>query len=59
MSIESTLFDGGYTCRFRALSHDDEPLLVHCRWCQRETGASFALNALIEADRVKLAPGRS
>ena len=24
----------------------------HCRWCQRETGASFALNALIEADRV-------
>jgi len=31
------------------------PLFVHCchcRWCQRETGASFALNALIEADRV-------
>lgn len=26
----------------------------HCRWCQRETGASFALNALIEADRVTL-----
>jgi len=24
----------------------------HCRWCQRETGASFSLNALIEADRV-------
>jgi hypothetical protein len=24
----------------------------HCRWCQRESGASFALNALIEADRV-------
>ncbi len=33
------------------------PLIVHCchcRWCQRETGASFALNALIEADRVEL-----
>jgi len=31
------------------------PLIVHCchcRWCQRETGASFALNALIESDRV-------
>jgi hypothetical protein len=31
------------------------PLFVHCchcRWCQRETGASFALNAMIEADRV-------
>ncbi len=25
-----------------------------CRWCQRETGASFALNAMIETDRLKL-----
>jgi len=29
----------------------------HCRWCQRETGASFALNAMIEADRVILLKG--
>ena len=31
------------------------PLVVHCchcRWCQRESGAAFALNAMIEADRV-------
>lgn len=31
------------------------PLFVHCchcRWCQRESGASFALNAMIESDRV-------
>jgi len=31
------------------------PLFVHCchcRWCQRESGASFALNAMIEGDRV-------
>src|SRR2546430_1948544 len=37
------------------------PMLVHCchcRWCQRETGASFALNALIEADRVVLLQGQ-
>jgi hypothetical protein len=36
------------------------PLFVHCchcRWCQRETGASFALNAMIEADRVELLEG--
>ena len=36
------------------------PLFVHCchcRWCQRETGASFALNALIESDRVQLLQG--
>jgi hypothetical protein len=34
---------------------ESTPLFVnccHCRWCQRETGASFALNAMIEADRV-------
>jgi hypothetical protein len=38
----------------------DAPLFVHCchcRWCQRETGASFALNAMIEADRVVLLQG--
>src|SRR5699024_1171225 len=23
-----------------------------CRWCQRETGTAFALNAMIEADQV-------
>ena len=36
---------------------ETRPLIVHCchcRWCQRETGASFALNAMIEADRVTL-----
>jgi hypothetical protein len=36
------------------------PLFVHCchcRWCQRETGAAFALNAMIEADRVALLKG--
>jgi hypothetical protein len=38
-----------------------KPLFVHCchcRWCQRESGASFALNALIEADRVQLLVGK-
>jgi hypothetical protein len=37
-----------------------KPMFVHCchcRWCQREAGASFALNALIEADRVVLLKG--
>ena len=36
------------------------PLFVHCchcRWCQRETGTAFALNAMIEADRVELLTG--
>jgi hypothetical protein len=37
-----------------------KPLFVHCchcRSCQRETGAAFALNAMIEADRVELLAG--
>ncbi len=29
----------------------------HCTWCQRETGSAFALNALIEADRIELLCG--
>ena len=29
----------------------------HCRWCQRETGSAFVLNAIIEADRVELLQG--
>jgi hypothetical protein len=36
------------------------PMIVHCchcRWCQRETGASFALNAMIEASHVELLEG--
>jgi hypothetical protein len=36
------------------------PLVVHCchcLWCQRETGSSFALNAMIEADRVVVLAG--
>lgn len=36
------------------------PLFVHCchcRWCQRETGSAFVLNAMIEAERVELLEG--
>jgi hypothetical protein len=36
------------------------PMFVHCchcTWCQRETGSAFALNALIEADRVRVLQG--
>jgi hypothetical protein len=52
--------EGGCDCgqvRYRMTS---APLFVHCchcRWCQRESGAAFALNAIIEADRVQLLSG--
>lgn len=42
------------TIHYRLL---DRPLFVHvchCRWCQRETGSAFVMNALIEADCVAL-----
>lgn len=47
--------EGGCDCRTVRYRMETAPLFVHCchcRWCQRESGASFALNAMIEADRV-------
>jgi hypothetical protein len=29
----------------------------HCRWCQRQTGTAFALNALIEAPHIEITKG--
>ena len=29
----------------------------HCRWCQRQTGSAFAINALVEADNVEVTAG--
>ncbi len=60
MDSENTGFEGGCTCRFVRYRMTSRPLIVHCchcRWCQRETGSSFALNALIEAERVRLLHG--
>jgi hypothetical protein len=52
--------EGGCDCRRLRYRMASAPMFVHCchcRWCQRETGASFALNAMIEADRVALLSG--
>ena len=57
---EPTVFEGGCDCGQVRYRMSASPLYVHCchcRWCQRETGASFALNAMIEADRVCLLTG--
>lgn len=53
--------EGGCDCRHVRYRMETAPLFVHCchcRWCQRESGASFALNAMIEAERVTLLAGR-
>lgn len=56
MSAEDAFpIEGGCDCKSVRYRMQTAPLFVHCchcRWCQRETGASFALNAMIEADRV-------
>jgi hypothetical protein len=52
--------EGGCACqavRYRLL---DRPLIVHachCTECQRLTGGAFALNALIETDRLETLSG--
>jgi hypothetical protein len=50
-------YEGGCDCRHVRYRMETAPLFVHCchcRWCQRETGSAFALNAMIESDRVTL-----
>jgi hypothetical protein len=52
--------EGGCTCRGVRYRMRAQPLFVHCchcRWCQRETGSAFVLNALIESDLVELVRG--
>ena len=57
---EATTFEGRCSCgevRFRMSS---PPLIVHachCTECQRLSGGAFAINALIEADRVEILSG--
>lgn len=62
MTADSEEFSiaGGCTCREVRYRMTARPMIVHCchcRWCQRETGTAFALNAMIEADRVELLAG--
>ena len=59
-STEGFPLFGGCDCRSLRYRMDTRPLFVHCchcRWCQRESGASFALNAMIETDRMSLLAG--
>lgn len=52
--------EGGCACGFVRYRLKSKPLFVHCchcRWCQRESGAAFALNAMIETDRVEQLAG--
>jgi hypothetical protein len=59
-SADGFPLEGGCDCRTIRYRMEMPPLFVHCchcRWCQRETGTAFALNALIESERVTLLAG--
>ena len=58
MSTET--FHGACTCGAVRYLMSSTPLFVHCchcTWCQRKSGASFALNAMIETERLQLLQG--
>ena len=51
---------GACDCRSVRYQLECAPLFVHCchcRWCQRETGSAFALNAMIETSRLTVLEG--
>ena len=60
MTDQQQLSEGGCDCGEIRYRMNDVPMIVHCchcRWCQRETGAAFALNAFIETDRIDVLQG--
>lgn len=53
-------FEGTCTCGEIRYRMNSAPLFVHCchcTWCQRESGSAFALNAIIETDRLTVLHG--
>jgi len=53
-------FEGGCDCRAVRYRMRARPLFVHCchcRWCQRETGSAFVINALLESGHLDVTDG--
>ena len=58
----SEVFEGRCSCRALTYQMTTRPMITHCchcRYCQRETGSAFAVNAIIEADRVVVTSGET
>lgn len=58
---ETETFEGGCACGHVRYRLESRPMIVHCchcRWCQRETGSAFALNAIIESSRLSVLGGQ-
>ena len=53
-------FEGGCSCGAVRYRLREAPMFVHCchcRDCQKQTGGAFAINALIETDRIEAVAG--
>lgn len=60
MSGQAEIHEGGCACGYVRYRMESQPMIVHCchcSWCQRQSGSAFAVNALIEADRVQVLEG--
>ena len=60
MGDQAESFEGGCTCGYVRYIMKSKPMIVHgchCRWCQKQSGAAFAINALVEADQVEVTKG--
>lgn len=60
MPDDTDVHEGGCACGHVRYKVESQPLIVHCchcSWCQRQNGSAFAVNALVEADRVNLLQG--
>ena len=54
------MYEGGCQCGAARYRMTAEPIFVnccHCRDCQKITGSAFAVNAMIEADRIEVVQG--
>ena len=58
---EEPPFEGVCTCGAVRYRLNKKPMFVnccHCRYCQRETGSAFVINAMIESDQVEILAGK-
>ena len=56
----STFHNGSCFCGFVRYRLTSAPMFIHCchcRDCQKQSGGAFAINALIEADRMEVSQG--
>lgn len=59
--MTKTALEGGCACGAARYRLKDKPLFVHCchcTECQRQTGSAFAVNAMIETERLELMTGK-